>query len=175
MKSNHNCMGYNQTNVFVCFRVDTSFWLIRDNILDSKISNKSKKENQKLQNRKFYTALTLCSRLLFLGKITKKWEHQFLKKLPECLGAEPKPENGSNLGTLRRKTLCPRTRETHLPYSQPEVSAVPLYCRCGVAATAALRPAAGTRPLLPHPRRWKPVAASVRVTTGLVVPVRPAE
>lgn len=69
MKSNHNCMGYNQTNVFVCFRIETSFRLIRANILDSKISIKSKKENQKLQNRKFYTALTLRSSLLFLGKI----------------------------------------------------------------------------------------------------------
>lgn len=62
MKSNHNCMGYNQTNVFVCFRIETSFRLIRDNILDSKISIKSKKEDQKLENRKFYTALTLCSK-----------------------------------------------------------------------------------------------------------------
>lgn len=53
------------------------------------------------------------------------------------------------------------------------MSAVPQYCCCGLVGVAVLWPAACMLPLLPHPHRCKADAASVRVTTGLVMPVCP--
>lgn len=50
-----------------------------------------------------------------------------------------------------------------------------LYCCCSVASMSILWQATCMLIILPHPCRWKSIAASVRVMTGLVMPLCPAE